>query len=116
MKNPPRRSWAGPALALVLLAFPPSRAGAHPLEATQVKLKNGMRVVLAPDSLATAVDVAVWFPAGTRSERPGQAGLAVLAARLGFRNGAADPLAPLAAEGGTGTLVATPDYTSFSAT
>ena len=75
-----------------------------------------MRVVLAPDSLARSVDVAVWFPSGTRHEKTTQAGLALLAARLGFRNGAADPLAPLAAEGGTGSLVTTPDLTSFSAT
>lgn len=109
-----------PALAVLLAAMalaaavPAAHAG--PLDATRVTLKNGMRVVLAPDSLATAVDVAVWFPSGARHEKPAQAGLALLAARLGFRNGANDPLAPLAAEGGGGTLVATPDLTSFSAT
>lgn len=112
----------GPAFVLVLFlalvasgATVPS-AHAGPLDATRVTLKNGMRVVLAPDSLATAVDVAVWFPSGARHEKPAQAGLALLAARLGFRNGASDPLAPLAAEGGSGNLVATPDLTSFSAT
>jgi zinc protease len=122
MNHSRRLSSPRPALALVALlavtaamaAVPAAHAG--PLDATRVTLKNGMRVVLAPDSLATAVDVAVWFPAGARHEKPAQAGLALLAARLGFRNGASDPLAPLAAEGGTGTLVATPDLTSFSAT
>jgi len=115
-----RPGGPGPALALLLAAMalasavPVAHAG--PLDATRVTLKNGMRVVLAPDSLATAVDVAVWFPSGARHEKPAQAGLALLAARLGFRNGANDPLAPLAAEGGTGALVATPDLTSFSAT
>jgi zinc protease len=42
--------------------------------------------------------------------------VALLAARLAFRNGANDPLAPLEAEGGTGQLAVTPDLTSFSAT
>jgi len=105
------------ALALVLLASAVSPAHTAPLDATRLTLKNGMRVVLAPDSLATAVDLAVWFASGSRHEaQPAQAGLALLAARLGFRNGASDPLAPLANEGGTGALVATPDLTSFSAT
>ena len=122
MNHPFEPGGPGPALALLvfLAAMAPMAAvpAAHaaPLTATRVTLKNGMRVVLAPDSLATAVDVAVWFPSGARHEKPAQAGLALLAARLGFRNGANDPLAPLAAEGGTGTLVATPDLTSFSAT
>lgn len=119
MNNSLRLTGVRPALALVLLLAAtgqPSPATAAPLDATRVTLKNGMRVVLAPDSLATAVDVAAWFPSGTRHEKPTQTGLALLAARLGFRNGASDPLAPLTAEGGSGTMVATPDFTSFSAT
>src|SRR5439155_19767112 len=91
MKLSPGLTGAG--LALTLLASAPSAGYASPLDATRVTLKNGMRVVLAPDSLATAVDVAVWFPAGTRHEKSTQSGLALLAARLGFRNGATDPLA-----------------------
>jgi zinc protease len=103
-------------LVLSLSISVPWVAQSSPLDATRITLKNGMRVVLAPDSLASAVDAAVWFPAGTRHEKPAQAGLALLAARIAFRNGGNDPLAPLAAQGGTGTLVATPDYASFSAT
>jgi len=99
------------ALLAVLAAIP---AAAFPV--SRSTLPNGLRVVLAPDSLATAVDAALWLPAGSRHERQGQAGLAALAARLGFRNGADLPLAPLAATGGTGSVVATPDYTSLSAT
>lgn len=101
---------------LTLLALAVASAGAGPLDATRTTLANGLRVVLAPDPNALSVDAALWFPSGTRHERPAQSGLAVLAARLGFRNGAGDPLVPLAAAGGTGNLAATPDYTSFSAT
>jgi len=100
------------AVALLLSLLTPS-ARAAGLQATRVTLANGMRVVLAPDANATAVDVALWFPSGTRHERPAQAGLALLTARLGFRAGAADPLAPLTAVGGTGSVVVTPDYTNW---
>jgi zinc protease len=102
-------------LALVLL-LSPATPHAGVLDATRITLKNGMRIVLAPDSLATAVDAALWFPSGPRHEQPSQAGMALLAARLGFRNGSAEPLAPLQAEGGIGNLLAVPDLTSFSAT
>lgn len=94
----------------------PLLAHAGPLDATRVTLKNGLRVVLAPDSLATTLDVALWLPSGARYERSGQAGVALLAARTAFRNGAERPLAPLEAQGGTGALSVTPDHTSFSAT
>ena len=113
MKRPWNRLVPGPALLLVLCTV---SAAAAPLDATRVTLANGLRVVLAPDPNALSVDAALWFPSGTRNERPPQAGLAVLAARLTFRNGADDPLAALTAAGGTGGLTATPDYTSFSAT
>ena len=35
-------------------------------------LKNGLRVVLVPDSEAKAVDVAVWYGTGPAVEPPGQ--------------------------------------------
>lgn len=100
----------------LLLALAAGAAAAGPLDATRVTLANGLRVVLAPDPAALSVDAALWFPSGTRHERPTQTGLALLAARLGFRNGAEDPLRPLVTAGGTGTVAATPDYTTFSAT
>lgn len=92
------------------------RAVASPLDATRVTLDNGMRVVLAPDSFATTVDASLWFAAGSRLEKPAQAGLSLLSARVAFRAGADDPLASLRARGGAGSLVVTPDYTNFSAT
>jgi len=100
------------AVALLLTLLSPS-VRADGLHATRTTLANGLRVVLAPDAQATAVDVALWFPSGTRHERPAQAGLALITARLGFRAGAEDPLAPVAAIGGTGSVVVTPDYTSW---
>ena len=103
-----------PALLFVVSAA--AVAGAGPLESTRVTLENGMRVVLAPDSLATALDVSLWFPAGTRHEKAAQAGLAQLAARVAFRAGADDPLAGITARGGSGGMLVTPDLTTFSAT
>lgn len=103
-----------PALLLVMSAA--AAAGAGPLESTRVTLENGMRVVLASDSLATALDVSLWFPAGTRHEKAAQAGLAQLAARVAFRAGADDPLAGITARGGSGGMLVTPDLTTFSAT
>jgi zinc protease len=119
MKRSSSRLVPGPVLHLALAAFmtlTASVAVAAPLDATRVTLANGLRVVLAPDMSALGVDAALWFPAGTRNERPAQPGLALLAARLGFRNGADDPLKPLVAAGGNGNLAATPDYVSFAAT
>jgi zinc protease len=107
--------WS-PAILTLLLLCTPALSHAAILDATRVTLKNGLRILLAPDSLATTVDVALWFPSGPRHEQPAQAGMALLAARLGFRNGASEPLAPLQAEAGVGSMLATPDLTSFSAT
>jgi zinc protease len=104
------------AVSLLAIALVSSAAAAPGLDATRVTLANGLRVVLAPDSLAGTVDAALWYRSGTRHETQAQAGLAQLAARLTFRNGAADPLGTLEAEGGTGQLAVTPDLTSFTAT
>jgi predicted Zn-dependent peptidase len=109
----PTARLAALCLGSLLWCAPASAAG---LEVRPVTLPNGLRVVLAPDPAALTVDAALWLPAGRRHERPGQAGLSLLAARLGFRNGAGEPLAPLAAVGGSGGVVVTPDYTSLSAT
>jgi zinc protease len=100
-------------VTLLMLTLLAPSVQADGLQATRTTLANGLRVVLAPDANATAVDVALWFPSGTRHERPAQAGLALITARLGFRAGAEDPLAPMTATGGTGSVVVTPDYTSW---
>ena len=109
-----RRSTAALLLALGFASL--ASAAAPGLDATRVTLANGLRVVLAPDSLAGTVDATLWYRSGTRNETAAQAGLALLAARLTFRNGAAEPLSPLESEGGTGQLAVTPDMTSLSTT
>jgi zinc protease len=103
--------WLAPVLALCV-----GRAHASPVDATRVTLANGLRVVLSPDPALGTVDATLWYRGGTRHEIAAQSGVAVLAARLTFRNGANDPLAPLEAEGGSGQLAVTPDLTSLSAT
>lgn len=92
------------------------RASAAPAPTT-VTLKNGLRVVLAPDSAAMAVDVAVWYPAGTRAERAGLAGASHLAERLMFRGSATVPdgehVRRILAEGGSVNTQMSPDYACF---
>lgn len=84
---------------------------------TTVTLKNGLRVVLAPDSAAMAVDVAVWYPAGTRAERVGLAGASHLVERLMFRGSATVPdgehVRRILAEGGSVNTQMSPDYACF---
>ncbi len=84
---------------------------------TTVTLKNGLRVVLAPDSAAMAVDVAVWYPAGTRAERAGFAGASHLVERLMFRGSATVPdgehVRRILAEGGSVNTQMSPDYACF---
>ena len=108
--------WSSAAFLSLFVLASTSSAAAPGLDATRVTLANGLRVVLAPDSLAGTVDATLWYRCGTRSESTAQAGLALLAGRLSFRNGANDPLNSLEAEGGTGQLAVTPDMTSFAAT
>src|SRR5437899_3537841 len=62
-------------LAALMVAAPAGRADdTHPgltaLSAgiQRTTLKNGLRLVLAPDSKAAAVDVAVWYDAGSRHD------------------------------------------------
>jgi predicted Zn-dependent peptidase len=79
-------------LAVLMTAPPASRADdTHPgppaLSAgiQRTTLKNGLRLVLVPDPQATAVDVAVWYDAGSRLDRAGKTGLAHLFEHLMFR-------------------------------
>src|SRR5690242_17080783 len=78
---------SGPVLGLLLLlALPaPARAQADLSTARLVTLKNGLRVLLAPDTSAAAVDVTMWSDAGTRTEAPGRSGITLLTERLLMR-------------------------------
>jgi len=48
------------------------------------RLGNGLRVILAPDPLSTAVAVNLWYDVGSRHERPGRSGFAHLFEHLMF--------------------------------
>lgn len=100
--------------ALFPLVQAPAQAASAP---TVVTLKNGLRVLLAPDSNATAVDVAVWYPAGVRSEPRAMAGVSHLSSRLMFRGSKGVPdgghARQLLAEGATVNTTNTHDESCF---
>lgn len=83
-------------------------------------LKNGMRVVLCADPQAAATDVAVWYDAGTRHEKPGRTGVAHLFEHLMFRGSAHVPAGEHArrieAAGGTFGAFTTADHVCFHET
>lgn len=101
-------------MAVATAAF----AALPPAETTT--LKNGLRIVLAPDPEAQAVDVAVWYATGSRLEKPGRSGITHLFERLMFHGteaaGANDYRRLLTSEGATVNTLTSPDYTSFFAT
>jgi len=107
--------WLWVWLALAIPASAP--AGALPVAVRTFQLANGLTVLMAPDSQATTVDVAVWYPAGTRYERAGRTGLTHLFDGLMFggsrRYPAGDHRRLLMAEGATLNTFTTPDYSCF---
>lgn len=84
---------------------------------TRVTLANGLRVVLAPDSSATAADVALWYATGARGEKPGLSGMTRLFERLMFRGSAGvrdgEHRRRIHAEGGLSNTTTTADYSCF---
>ena len=91
----------------------PGRFGAVQTE----QLPNGLRVVLAPDPDAAAVDVSVWYEAGLRAEKSGQRGIAHLFEHLMFDGSAHVPRrghqARIDAVGGNAGAVTTADGICF---
>lgn len=93
-------------------------AHAGPLgEVRELKLGNGLRMLLAPDSSAGAVDVAVWYDAGTVRERAGLTGISHLFEHLMF-SGSAHHAAQehnrlVQAEGGVANATTAADYTCY---
>ena len=78
------------AFSSVMCAAQDSADNAHHLKIPQVKfsqfkLKNGLRVVLAPDKSAPVVAVSVTYDVGSRNERPGRTGFAHLFEHLMFQ-------------------------------
>jgi zinc protease len=109
------RRWS---LTLLLCGLPwLCAAQTAPAAVQTITLKNGLRVLLAPDSLAAGVDVAVWYAAGTRYERAGTRGATRTLARLMFDG--SERYAPgahqrlLAAEGAAGNTITAHDATCF---
>ncbi len=79
-----------------------------------VTLKNGLRLLLAPDSTSVAVDVAVWYRAGAVHERAGISGISRLFERLLFAGsgsfGPQEHARLVQAEGGSVGAYTTSDY------
>lgn len=104
------------AVCILMSCGPASASGV--LDAVQTfTLKNGLRVVLAPDSGAMGVDVSVFHPAGTSFERNGLRGASHLLERLMFRGAPTVPdgehVRRLAAEGGIANTSMSPDYACY---
>ena len=106
------------------LAAPASRAddarsgaAAPHSDIQRITLKNGLRLVLAPDAKAAGVDVAVWYDAGSRRDRPGKTGLAHLFEHLMFRGSSrfaeGEHSRLVRAEGGSSGAFATTDFICF---
>lgn len=105
------------ALGSMLFVSPVLVALASPAPLERVTLGNGLRVVLAPDSMAGGVDVAIWHPVGVRDERPGKTGLTHLVERLAYRGSASvkdgEHRERVLAEGGTLNTSASADHVCF---
>lgn len=120
IRRPPASSpallLAGVALLTACIA-PPRAAAALP-EPTLVTLRNGLRLLIAPDPAATAVDVAAWVEAGVRHERAGQIGVSHVIEHLAAGPGLtdADDRRRIEAEGGTSTAYTAADFTCYSHT
>ena len=113
-----RQVWRCGRLALLLLGWAASAAAQETPSAVQTqKLKNGLRVVLAPDTLSPAVDVSVWYRAGTRFEPLGQSGITHLMERWMFRGSphykAGEHQRLVLAEGGVANTFTTSDASCF---
>jgi len=77
-------------------------------------LPNGLRVLLAPDSLATAVEVGAWFGAGQADENPLLPGITRVLEGLMWRGpGSEERSRRVAAAGGVAGSITTPDLTCF---
>jgi zinc protease len=104
-------------LAAARPALPATAPAGIPGAVRTSQLPNGLRVVLAPDSDAAAVDVAVCYDAGLSAERPGQTGIAYLFEHLMFDGSAHVPRhghqARIEGLGGTAGAVTTADGIYF---
>ena len=104
-------------LCVVLSGTTARAADPFPGGVQAVTLKNGLRLLLAPDDRATAVDLAVWYAAGTRYERAGITGISHLFEHLMFRGSAGfgpqEHRRLIQSEGGNSGAYTSADYTCF---
>lgn len=104
-------------LLLLLLVAGAAAAQTEGLGARRHVLRNGLTVVLAPDSLAAAVDVAVWYRTGPVYESPGQSGISYLLGRLMYRGTKRHPDGEfrrlLQAQGAAMNSVTNPDFSCY---
>jgi predicted Zn-dependent peptidase len=91
----PFRSPAAALTTALLCVWAPSGAEGQVAEAVpgdisfeELRLGNGLHVILAPDPTATAVAVNLWYDVGSRHERPGRSGFAHLFEHLMFQGSA----------------------------
>src|SRR5215831_5135645 len=75
---------AGLLLAVYLACHSPAHAAATAAPIETITLKNGIGLLLAPDPQAKAVNVSVWFDAGSRYDNPDRTGVAHLFEHLMF--------------------------------
>jgi zinc protease len=99
------------------LLFCAHAAAADPRSAAVRTLSypDGPRVLLAPDSLAAAVHVGVWYEAGSRNDPRGRAGLAYVVGRSALAL-TPDARRALDAVGASFDLTVTPDLTASGVT
>jgi zinc protease len=97
-----------------------ARTAAVDSTATLVTLDNGLKLLLAPDPAATAVNVAAWVDAGVRYERAGAVGISHLVEHItsggGSAGGADSDRRRIEAEGGSSAAYTAADYTCYSHT
>ena len=102
-------------LALLLLSAGVAAADPRSAAIQTLSFTNGPAVLLAPDSLAGAVHVGVWYAAGSRNDPAGHAGLAYVLAR-GALSLPGEARVALEASGANFDLTVTPDVSSTSVT
>jgi zinc protease len=105
-------------LIVMGLAGPAAAQAPGPLGAVrEITLRNGLRLILAPDSASTALDVAVWYNAGSTHDREGRTGISHLFEHLMFRGsahyGPQEHSRLVQAEGGAANANTTSDFTCF---
>ena len=72
-------------LALTLFAPPPPAPAIPPLQFTDTRLPNGLRVIIMEDRFAPVYSIAVTYNVGSRNERPGRTGFAHLFEHMMFK-------------------------------